>query len=770
MTKDADLEKTAGVTGTADVTGTAATTATGAADVTATAVTDNETDVERKFRLLEAVIKENIPAIDTSRVRAAFEYARKAHGTQRRKDNTEFTSHPLAAAEILVEIGIDEDSICAALLHDCIEDTDATFEDIEKHFGRDVASLVEGVTKLTRVTYTSVEEEQMENMRKMLIAMAKDMRVILIKLADRLHNMRTMEYIEADKQREKALETMEMYAPIAHRLGMQRFKWELEDISITYLDPVACKEIQEGLQLRHVADEAFLDGILSRLKARLTAHGIDCTVTGRVKHLYSIYRKMFSENKQLSEILDLHAIRVIVNDIADCYNVLGHIHEIYRPIPGTFTDYIGTPKPNMYQSLHTNVIGTEGVPFEVQIRTSDMHQTAEYGIAAHWKYKEGKSGKVADEEKFAWVRRLLESQQDSDAQEFIEALKVDMFADEVFVFTPQGDVINLPAGSTPIDFAYSIHSEIGNKMTGVMVNGRITPYAHILKNGDIVNILTSKSAKGPSRDWLDIVRSPEARNKIRQWFKKEKREENIIHGKISFEAALRHANITMADAMTDDILPKIIAKTSYAAIDDMYAAIGYGGYSTSKIINKVREELRNAAKGKKKDDELKPEITLRHTPPKREPIGVVVDGLENCLVKFARCCLPIPGDPIVGFITRGYGVSVHRQDCRNYVKALGEPESDKGRWVRTQWGNIEQQLYSSTIEVMVHDRVGIVVDVASVLNAINVKMTSFNARLQTDGMTRITIVIDVKNRDELVSAMAKVMSVKGVTDVIRSDG
>ena len=729
-----------------------------------------KTDVDEKYRRLETVIKESMPGADIARVRAAFEFARKAHGTQLRKDNKEFISHPLAAAEIIVEVGMDEDSICAALLHDCIEDTDVTFEDVSKHFGKNVATLVEGVTKLTRVTYTSVEEEQMENMRKMLIAMAKDIRVILIKLADRLHNMRTMEYVEVEKQREKALETMEMYAPIAHRLGMQRLKWELEDLSIRYLDPDACSDILEGLKLRHVEDEAFLENIQSRLTKRLEANSIECQVTGRIKHLYSIYRKMFSENKQLSEVLDLHAIRVIVNDIADCYNVLGHIHELYRPIPGTFTDYIGTPKPNMYQSLHTNVIGSEGVPIEVQIRTWEMHQTAEYGIAAHWKYKEGKSGKVADEEKFAWVRRLLESHQDSDAQEFIHALKVDMFADEVFVFTPRGDVINLPAGSTPIDFAYTIHSEVGNTMTGVMVNGRITPYSHVLKNGDIVKILTSNAAKGPSRDWLDIVKSPEARNKIRQWFKKEKRGENIIHGRMSFEAALRRANITYAEAMNDDILLKFVTRSSFASIDDMYAAIGYGGFSSAKAVNKIREEVRLAAKTRKKGEGLKSEIEIKPDTHKKIPKGVVIDGIDNCLIKFAQCCLPIPGDPIVGFITRGYGVSVHRQDCCNYVNSLMSPESDKGRWVRASWGDIEENLYSSTIDVLVHERVGIVVDVASVLNAQNVRITSFNARVLSGGMTKITIVVDVKNRDELVSAMAKLMAVAGVTDVIRVGG
>jgi len=721
-----------------------------------------------KYHDLEATVLEYMPGANVERIRGAFEYARKSHGTQLRKDGNEFITHPLAAAEIVAEIGMDEDSICAALLHDCIEDTDVTNADIEKLFGKDVADIVEGVTKLSRVTYTSVEEEQMENLRKMLFAMAQDIRVILIKLADRLHNMRTLQFMPEEKQREISLETMEMYAPIAHRLGMQRMKWELEDLSIRYLDPNACNEIIDELKQRHIEDETFLDTVRNRLTERLSEHNISCQVSGRVKHIYSIYRKMFSENKLLSEVLDLHAFRVIVNDIADCYNVLGHIHELYRPIPGCFKDYIGTPKPNMYQSLHTNVIGSEGVPFEVQIRTWEMHQTAEYGIAAHWKYKEGKGGRVADEEKFAWVRRLLESQQDSDAQEFMHALKVDMFADEVFVFTPRGDVINLPFGSTPIDFAYSIHSEVGNRMTGAMVNGRLVPYSHVLSNGDIVKITTSNSAKGPSRDWLEIIKSPEARNKIRQWFKKEKREENVIHGKLAFEAELRHANITLADAMQDDVLPKILSRASFGSLEEMYAAIGYGGISAQKVVNKVRDELRVAAKTKKTEPPQTPAEPKDSITQKRLR-GVMVEGLDNCLVKFARCCTPIPGDAIVGFITRGFGVSVHRQDCHNYIKSLKELE-EEGRWVRVSWADTEGSLYSTTIDVKVIDRTGIVVDVASVLNSLNVKIAAFNARAASGGVTDITIVVEVRNRDELVSAMARLMGVSGVTDVRRSDG
>jgi len=725
-------------------------------------------DVLERYEQLESIILEHNPGADIKRIRAAFDYARNSHGTQMRKDGTEFITHPLAAAEIVAEIGLDDDSLCAALLHDCIEDTGATFEDVKKLFGSDVAEIVDGVTKLTRVTYTSKEEEQMDNLRKMLIAMARDIRVILIKIADRLHNMRTMEYVSEEKQREKALETMEMYAPIAHRLGMQKIKWELEDLSIQYLDPIGCKEITEGLKLRHVEDEVFFSRVQTKITERLSEHGIECTVFGRIKHMYSIYRKMYSENKVLSEVLDLYAFRVIVNDIADCYNVLGYIHDMYRPIPGAFKDYIGTPKPNMYQSLHTTVIGTEGLPFEVQIRTWEMHQTAEYGIAAHWKYKEGKGGKVADEEKFAWVRRLLESQQDSDAQDFFQALKVDMFSDEVFVFTPQGDVVNLPAGSTPIDFAYSIHSEVGNKMTGAMVNGRLVPYTTILKNGDIVSIHTSKAAKGPSRDWLEIIQSPEARNKIRQWFKKEQREENVIHGKMSFDSELRHENITMADLTREEIIPKLLTRTSFNSIDDLYAAIGYGGISAQKVINRIKDYLRAAEKVKKKDELIaKPEKKVETKP--KPVLGVTVEGLDNCLVKFARCCTPVPGDPVVGFITRGFGVSVHRQDCINYIKPDKSPE-EAGRWVHVEWADTDDRIYMTTIQIQARERTGIVVDIATVLNSLNVRISSFNAKDTGGGPVTVTIDVGVRNRDELISAMAKLMSVSGVRDVSRVDG
>ena len=725
-------------------------------------------EATEKYRRLEAIILEGHPGADLTRIRAAYEYARDSHGEQMRMDGSEFVTHPLAAAEIVAELGLDEDSICAALLHDCIEDTAATYAEISKLFGKDVAEIVEGVTKLKRVTYTSKEEEQMENLRKMLIAMAEDIRVILIKMADRLHNMRTMEYVSLDKQLEKAHETMEMYAPIAHRLGMQKIKWELEDLSIQYLDPPGCAEIAEGLKLRLVEDEGFCDRIQTEIKENIAANGIECSVFGRVKHIYGIYRKVFIDNKSLSEVQDVYAFRVIVTDISDCYSVLGYIHVLYNQIPGSFKDYIGTPKPNMYQSLHTTVICKDGVPFEVQIRTWEMHQTAEYGIAAHWKYKEGKEGKVADEERFAWVRRLLESQQDSDAQDFMQSLKIDMYSDEVFVFTPSGDVVNLPAGATPIDFAYSIHSEVGNRMTGALVNGRMVQYSYILHSGDIVKILTSNASKGPSRDWLGIIKSSEARNKIRQWFKKERREENIVHGRMAFEAELRQANIQANDIVRDELIPRALTRTGFSSPNELYAAIGYGGISAQKVVNRIRDDLRTIEKQRRKDEpapdaEKKPEARVK-------PVqGVMVEGLDNCLIKFAKCCAPVPGDQVVGFVTRGFGVSVHRQDCANYAKPEKTPE-ETGRWIKVGWGDTEGLVYASTINLQVRDRKGVVVDVATVINSMNIRISAFNARPTGSGLALITIDVDVKNRDELVSAMAKLMSVAGVTDVRRGEG
>ena len=735
-----------------------------------------------RYQALEDKIKAYNPSLDTKRLFDAFTYADNAHSSQLRKDGSPYITHPLAVAEIVADLELDTDSIIAALLHDTIEDTGATHEDIAKRFGPTVANLVEGVTKLTRVQYTSKEEEQMENLRKMLMAMAKDIRVILIKICDRLHNMRTMEYQSPRKQKEKALETMEIYAPIAHRLGMQRIKWELEDTSLKYLDPIGYQEIADELAARSSAHEEFMASIQKKIEDRLAEEGIKCTVYGRVKHIYSIYRKMYAQNKTLDEIFDLYAFRVIVDDISECYNVLGCIHDLFRPVLGRFKDYIGTPKPNGYQSLHTTVIGREGIPFEVQIRTQEMHNTAEYGIAAHWKYKQGMANeKLGTEEAFEWVRKLLENQQDTDAEEFVRTLKVDMFADEVFVFTPRGDVINLPAGATPIDFAYSIHSAVGNKMTGAKVNGRMVPFDTPLKNGDIVEVITSKSAHGPSRDWMNICKSNEARNKIRQWFKKEKREENIATGRASFEAELKRAGITLAQITAEDALPFILKKVRFNSLDELYAAIGYGGMTAAKSVVRIRDELTRLGRVKEEKaaaERAASEVVYPASPapapgqvktPRKSESGIVVEGLDNCLVKFAKCCTPVPGDPVVGFITRGFGVSVHRADCPNAAPEKRRAE-EAGRWVNVAWVGGEQTAYPTSLEISAKDRDCLAMDVTMALSSAKVKVDSFSARAMPDGYAAVSIVLEVKDRDELNNVINKLGQISGVYQVKRVSG
>ena len=717
--------------------------------------------VDEKFEHLLKTAAENCSGVDPEHLREAYEYARNAHGGQLRRDGTPYITHPIATAEIVAEMGLDEASLQAALLHDCIEDTEVTHEDVARTFGEEVAGLVEDVTKLTRVTYSSKEEEQMENLRKMLLAMARDIRVILIKIADRLHNMRTMQYQTKEKQLEKSAETMEIYAPIAHRLGMQAVKWELEDLALQYLDPYGYEEITKGLAAQDAQHEEFMAHVQSDIESRMKEAGIRCSVSGRVKHIYSIYRKMYSQNKTLGQVLDLYAFRVIVDSIADCYNVLGQIHELFTPIPGRFKDYIATPKPNMYQSIHTSVIGTEGIPFEVQIRTWQMHHTAEYGIAAHWKYKEGLEGKQSDEEKFSWIRRLLEAQQDSDAQDFVSSLKVDMFSDEVFVFTPKGDVVSLPAGSTPIDYAYSIHSAIGNQMVGATVNGRIVPFTHVLENGDIVEVQTSKSARGPSRDWLKLVKSTAARNKIRQWFKKEKREENVAQGRADFESEVRHAGIPMSVATREDVMAVALKKASFSDPDDMFAAIGYGGISAQKIVNRIADYLRQQEK-----TESRPEGIVWNSRPSKPVHGVVVEGIDNVLVKFARCCTPVPGDDIVGFITRGSGISVHRTDCRNYENA-SRSGPDAERWIPVHWGDTQGETYETTLLISARNRSGLVMDVATVLTALKTRVNSLTARDLGDGSASVYITIQIADRDELTTAMNRLFSVSGVREILR---
>ena len=733
-------------------------------------------DLEQRYRKLEDTVRHYNPSANFQQIRAAFEFAAKAHGPQMRKDGSPFITHPLAVAQIVAEeLHLDSESIEAALLHDTIEDTSATHEDISRLFSPTVADLVEGVSKLTRVHYTSKEEEQMENLRKMLMAMSKDIRVILIKISDRLHNMRTMEYQTPEKQKQKSFETMEIYAPIAHRLGMQKMKWELEDLSLKYLDPISYREIVEALNEKAAQYDGFMSSIHDQITRRLREAHIDGYVYGRMKHPYSIYRKMYTQNKSLDDVYDLFAFRVIVDTVSDCYNVLGIIHDLYKPILGRFKDYIGTPKPNMYQSLHTTVVGQNGIPFEVQIRTREMHEVAEYGIAAHWKYKQNGQG-AGDEGRYEWVRRLLENQEGADAEDFIHSLKVDMFADEVFVFTPRGDVINLPAGATPIDFAYNIHSAVGNHMVGAKVNGRLVPFDTRLKNGDIVEVVTSQSAHGPSRDWVKIARSSNARSKIRQWFKRERRDENIVNGRSSFESELKRCGVTLKELTAEENLPVILKKLSFRSLDDMYAAIGYGGVTSLKLIGRLREDIQRilhqhqAERQAEVPVEGQPEVT-RPAVPVREHSeqGIVVQGLSNCLVKFSKCCSPVPGDEILGFITRGYGVSVHRKDCPNADPARRPPE-EAGRWIKVSWGGKTRESYRTNLQVVSKDRPNLLVDISTILSAAKVHVSSLNARSTADGFALISLAVDVSDSQQLQAVMRRLEQISGVMRVTRPAG
>ena len=735
--------------------------------------------IDEQFEKLENTVREYNPGADFKRIRESYEFAKQHHGEQRRKSGELYITHPLAVAQIVAEeLHLDSESIEAALLHDVIEDTDATYDDVAKLTSPTVADLVEGVSKLTRIQYATKEDEQMENLRKMLIAMSKDIRVILIKISDRLHNMRTMEYQTPAKQKQKSLETMEIYAPIAHRLGMQRMKWELEDLSLKYLDPIGYDEIVSKLDAKRPEYDALMSRTQAQIDQRLNEMGIKHIVYGRMKHPYSIYRKMFSQNKSLDEIFDLFAFRVVVDTVSDCYNVLGVIHDLYKPILGRFKDYIGTPKPNGYQSLHTTVMGNEGIPFEVQIRTTEMHEIAEYGVAAHWKYKQNGQG-AGTEGKYEWVRRLLENQEGADAEEFIHSLKVDMFSDEVFVFTPNGDVQNLPAGATPIDFAYAIHSAVGNRMIGAKVNNRIVTLDHVLKNGDIVEILTSKNAKGPSRDWMKIAKSNEARSKIRQWFKKEKRDENIANGRSAFDAELRHCGIAMKDVLDPEFLPVLLKKVAYPTLDDLYAAIGYGGFTAQKAVSRIQGELQRRQQQRQQEQMLAEAVTESKEDPKpadtpkqpkavKSEQGIIVEGLDNCLVKFSKCCTPVPGDDIVGFITRGYGVSVHRADCPNASEE--KRKEQPGRWIHVSWGTHTNDSYPTTIEAVCKDRLNLLLDISAALSTTKTFVLGLNSRSTEDGFAIIRIEIQIKDGAQLSTLMNKLHQISGVLQVNRPVG
>lgn len=716
---------------------------------------------EAHYDSMVAAIARYAPYVDMAQIDRAVAYASEKHKNQKRKDGSPYIIHPLAVAEIVAEIGLDTAAILAALLHDCIEDTDSTFDEIAQQFGQTVAELVEGVTKLTRVEYSTLEEQQMENLRKMFMAMSKDIRVILIKIADRLHNTRTMEYQTPAKQVSKSRETMDIYAPLAHRLGMQKIKWELEDTSLQYLDPEGYHELTAYLEEHRKESEEFMRSIQSKITTRLASVGIHCTIYGRIKHIYSIYRKMKAQNKSLDELYDLYAFRVVVDSIPDCYNVLGHIHDLFNIVPGRFKDYISTPKPNMYQSLHTTVIGRQGIPFEVQIRTWEMHETAEYGVAAHWKYKQGVE--IGGEKEFEWVRRLLESQQETDAEDYIHSLKIDMFNDEVFVFTPKGKVISLPSGSTPIDFAYAIHSGVGNAMVGAKVNNRIANYDMPLHNGDICEILTSKTAKGPSRDWLQICKSNQARSKIKQWFKKERREENVLHGKASFEGELRRAMIPLTVMQNPEATSLILRKNSFDQMDDMYATIGYGGLTAAKAVGRVRDDLFKILRQTPKEAAPAPAPAVKQN--RHKDSGVIVEGIDSCMIKFSRCCTPVPGDDIIGFVTRGYGVSIHRTDCPN-----ASPERIRqqlGRWVRVEWLTEDNKPFATTLEIDAVDRDQMLLDLATAFSTSKVRLTEINGRDMPNGNCIFTATFEVRNVIELEAIRQKIRNVNGVISVRR---
>ncbi len=700
-----------------------------------------------------------MPGVDMTLIDRAVEYAREKHKDQLRKDGSPYIIHPLAVAEIVAEMGLDVDAILGALLHDCIEDTDASFDEIAKLFGKTAAELVEGVTKLTRANFSSSEEQQMENLRKMFMAMSKDIRVVLIKIADRLHNMRTMQYQTPQKQISKCRETMDIYAPLAHRLGMQKIKWELEDIALRYLDPTSYNSIMAYLTAHKEQDEAFMHTIQDKVTQRLDAMGIHNTTYGRIKHVYSIYRKMNQQGKTLDELYDIYAFRVIVDSIPNCYNVLGHIHDLFNLVPGRFKDYISTPKPNMYQSLHTTVIGTQGIPFEVQIRTWEMHETAEYGIAAHWKYKQGTGD--GDEKNFEWVRRLLESQQDTDAEDYVNSLKIDMFDDEVFVFTPKGKIVSLPAGSTPIDFAYAIHSGVGNALVGAKVNNRICNIDTPLQNGDIVEIITSKAAKGPSRDWLSICKSNQARTKIKQWFKKEKREENIIHGKASFEGEMKRLLLPLSALTDPEMEPILLKKLSFESWDDMYAAIGYGGLTATKAVGRIRDDINRATRAQT-DKNINPLKTVSDSKPNRHAVnGVIVEDIDSCMIKFSKCCTPVPGDAIIGFITKGFGVSVHRADCPNTIHK--DDPRQAARWVRVRWANEDEQPFETTLELDCITRDGLLLDVATAMTTSRVRVKELTGKDLPGGRSVFTVRFEVRNVAELDAIRNRLLNIRDVT-------
>ncbi len=731
-----------------------------------------DTGIEKLLFILEKTGKN----YDLARIREAYLYAAELHEGQFRVSGEAYISHPVAVAEIVAGLGLDTDSICAALLHDTVEDCAEKVDlgEIKRRFGPTVAYLVDGLTKLVHLPFADKEEESIENLRKMLLAMSKDIRVIFIKLCDRLHNMRTLDAKPENKRRITALETMNVYAPLAHRLGIQRIKHELENLSLSYLDPIGYSEVSNDIEKKYGINRNFLEKARSQIAEKLTEYNIHFQLEGRVKSVYSIYRKMYNQNKSFDEIYDFYALRIIVDTELECYTALGVIHDMFRSMPGRFKDYISTPKPNLYRSLHTTVIGRDGIPFEVQIRTWEMHQVAEYGIAAHWKYKSGEEAGADIDQKLAWVANLVETEEDTrDPDEFLRALKIDIFQDETFVFTPKGDVIALPQGSTVIDFAYNIHSAIGNKMIGGKINGMIVPIDRVLQNGEIVEILTSNTSRGPSRDWLKIVKTSEAKNKIRQWFKKEKRAENIVVGKTEVDRELRHYGISFTEAQHTEILSNIARRMGLHEVDDLYNTIGYGGLSVQKIAGKLRDEFDRVVKPEPPSE---PPTDVSHVQLSQKPRtakhtgSVIVDGVDGCQVKFAKCCNPLPGDRLIAFVTKGFGISIHKADCPNIAekRVAGEDET---RFKQAEWteeaGASQARTFEAVLHITAQNTYTLIAEITMALADMRVSILQMNSQKKNDTEIGIVMTVACKNLEHLYSILARLRSISDVENVVR---
>lgn len=711
-------------------------------------------------------VKHCNPHYDLSRIIKAFNFAESAHEGQYRKSGEKFFIHPANVALILAELELDESTIIAGLLHDVVEDTRYTYEDITREFGEEIALLVDGVTKLKQFTYETKEERQAENLRKMFLAMAKDIRVILIKLVDRLHNMRTLNYMNEAKKKEKAMETLEIYIPIANRLGISKIKWELEDLCLRYTDPEGYYDLVEKVAKKRKEREEYINGVIDELKKDLNNHDMEYEIYGRPKHFYSIYKKMVYQNKSFEEIFDLTAIRVLVDNVKDCYAILGIVHTKWKPIPGRFKDYIAMPKSNMYQSLHTTVIGPMGEPFEIQIRTLEMHRIAEYGIAAHWKYKEGKTDDDQIDKKLTWLRQLLEWQRElKDPKEFMESLKIDLFTNQVFVFTPKGDVIDLPVGSTPVDFAYKIHSAVGNKCIGAKVDGRIVPLDHKVKTGNIIDVLTSNNSNGPSRDWLKFVKSTQAKNKIRQWFKKERREENTQRGKELLEKEAKRLGYSAKELLKNEWLTIVMKKLRFNNIEDLYAAMGYGGIALNQVTPKLKELYKEEHKENKPVEELENVQTnaSKRKPKKTPKQGVNVKGIDNILVRFAKCCSPVPGDAIIGYITRGRGVTIHRKDCPN----IQNDPTSYDRLIEVEWHADKKIAYSTEIQIVARDRKGLLAEMTNTITESKLHVTAINARTTKEKLAVINLTIEITDTEQLSKLMNKFRTFRDVIDVKR---